>query len=55
MRIIKLFIEFIFVWLMVLLFFYCCSNKKDVIKGTIDIVDYYYEYADSVFNTKRQR
>lgn len=53
MRAIKVIIEIIVIWFMVLLFLYCCSNNKGLIRGTIDIVDYYSEYADSVFNTKQ--
>ncbi len=53
MNAIKVVIEIIAIWLMLLLFSHSCSNDKDVIQGTIDIVDYYQEYADSVFNTKQ--
>lgn len=53
MKAINVVIEIIVIWFAVLLLFYCCSNNKSLIKGTIDIVDYYSEYADSVFNTKQ--
>lgn len=53
MKAINVVIEIIVICFMVLLFFYCCSNNKSLIKGTIDVVDYYKEYADSVFNTKQ--
>lgn len=53
MKAINLLIEFIVVWFTLLCVIHSCSSDKCFIQGTIDIVDYYSEYADSVFNTKQ--
>lgn len=31
-----------------------CKEDKDVVKGTINMVKYYSDYADSVFNDKNK-
>lgn len=53
MKAINVLLEFIVVWFTLLCVIHSCSNDKCFIQGTIDVVDYYKEYADSVFNTKQ--